>query len=304
MRPSRATMYTLAHFCLSELGVPDANLDRLARRALQSSVSAANERVPYRILDAAWTRHIAFDSSELNHPAITLSPLGAGVDLLEASTEDAYAFTHALPYATDFGRIPLPDNIDRLNLLGLAEAIAVKALDEDDLDLLAEVLMAPAILRLEWTPTLSFSWSVLERVWNEFGFVPGPGLPPPESNETRTQTVRRVLGTTYHTSFAAGLCCATLIACDAAPPETQIGAPGGLMEPPGKGAMWKINWNASSRQVQESLNFLSLAFSLRRAIERMDLVLVRDILKSAAQLDLLDHPLFTQALELLERVNS
>src|SRR5436309_12256054 len=56
LRPSRAPMYSLAHFCLEELGVPDAHLDRLARLALSSSVHAANERVPYRILDAAWTR--------------------------------------------------------------------------------------------------------------------------------------------------------------------------------------------------------------------------------------------------------
>lgn len=304
MRPSRGTMYALAHFCLVELNVPDEKLDRLARLALRSSVSGANERVPYRMLDAAWTRHIAFDEAELNHPAILLSPLGAGVDLLEASTEDAYAFTHALPYATDFGRIPLPENLDRHNLLGIAEAVAVKALDEDDLDLLAEVLMAPAILRLEWTPTLSFAWHVLEQVWNEFGFVPGPGLPPPASNETRTQTVRRVLGTTYHTSFAAGLCCATLVACDTAPPDMKVGPAGGIQAPPGKGAMWKIAWNRSSRQAQEDLSFLVLAFSLRRAIDDMDLVRIREVLRSSAQLSLLEHPLFTQALELLERVSS
>ena len=304
MRPSRATMHALAHFCLVELGVPDEKLDRLARLALRSSVCAANERVPYRILDAAWTRHIALADAELKHPAIPLSPLGAGVDLLEASTEDAYAFTHALPYATDFGRTPLANNLDRHNLAGIADALAAKALDEDDLDLLAEVLMAPAILRLEWTPTLSFAWNVLERVWQEFGFVPGPGIPPAVSNETRTQTVRRVLGTVYHTSFAAGLCCATLVACGSTPPELESGPPGGIKQPPGKGAMWKINWNASPRPVQESLSFLSLAFSLRRAIENMDLVRVREVVQSAALSGLIEHPLFTQSVELLERVNT
>jgi len=304
MRPSRATMHALAHFCLADLGIPDERLDRVARLALRSSVTAANERVPSRMLDAAWTRHIALGEAELDHPAIFLSPLGVGVDLLAASTEDAYAFTHALPYATDFGRFPLPEKLDRHYLLGIAEAVVVKALDEDDLDLLAEVLMAPAILRLQWTPTLSFAWNVLERVWNEFGFVPGPGLPPPASNEIRTQTVRRVLGTIYHTSFAAGLCCATLVACDAAPPEVNDDQPGNIKAPVGKGAMWKINWDRCSQRVQEDLSFLSLAFSLRRAIDDMDLVLVRDILRSAAQFHLLEHPLFTQALELLERVAS
>lgn len=304
MRPSRATMYSLAHFCLAELGLPDERLDRLARMALRSSAAAANERVPYRMLDAAWTRHIVFGVQELSHPAIPLSPLGAGVDLLEASTEDAYAFTHALPYATDFGRIPLPPTLNRRNLLGIAEAIAVRALDEDDLDLLAEVLMAPAILRMPWTPTLSFAWNVLERVWNEFGFVPGPGLPAPAPNETRTQMVRRVLGTTYHTCFAAGLCCATLVTCKTAPPEVKAGPPGSMAAPSGKGSMWKITWDGTSEQDKQHLGFLGLAFSIRRAVENMDLVLIRETLRSAAQSNLLEHPLFTQALELLERVNA
>jgi len=224
--------------------------------------------------------------------------------LLEATTEDAYAFTHALVYATDFGRIPLPESIDRNTLVGIAEAIAVKALDEDDLDVLAEVLMAPAILRWKWTPTLSFAWNVLERVSNEFGFVPGPGLPAPETNETRTKTVRRVLGTTYHTSFAAGLCCAALVSCNNLPLKGEGGQPGNLKAPMGKGAMWKVSWDQSPRHVQEKLRFVTHAFSLRRAIENVDLVLIRDILKSAAQDQLLEHPLFIQALELLERASS
>jgi len=303
-RPSRASMYCLAHFCLSELGFPEENLDRLVRLALQSSACDANERVPYRILDTAWTRHLAFGDAEFDHPAIWLSPLGTGVDLLEATTSDAYAFTHSLPYSTDFGRVSLPENLDRHNLLGIAEALAVKALDEDDLDLLAEVLMAPAILRLSWTPTLSFAWEVLERVWKEFGFVPGPGLPPSASNETRIQTVRRVLGTVYHTTFAAGLCCATLIACRTLPPRVDLGPPGDLEVPPGKGAAWKINWNTSTRKVQENLRCMSLAFSLRRALEDTDLLRVRQILESAAEIGLIEHPLFTQTLEFLERANA
>ena len=304
LRPSRAPMYALAHFCLVQLGVPDEKVDRVARLALQSSVCSANERVPYRILDAAWTRHLVYGASELDHPAILLSPLGAGVDLLEASAQDAYAFTHALPYATDFGRLALPDTVDRNYLLGIAEALAVKALDEDDLDVLAEVLMAPAILRLNWTPTLLFAWEVLERVWLEFGFVPGPGIPPSPSNETNTQRVRRVLGIVYHTTFAAGLCCATLVACDATPPDVESAQPGRTDLPLGKGAAWKVNWTNSSQDVQDSLTFLRLAFALRRAVEVVDLVRVRDVLQAAAQLGLLEHPLFIQALELMERVGA
>jgi len=303
-RPSRTPMHALAHFCLADLGLPHENLDRVARLALQSSVHDANERVPYRMLDAAWTRHLAFGDKELNHAAISFSPLCTGVDLLKATWDDAYALTHALVYATDFGRVSLPDHIDRHHLLGTAEAIAVKALDEDDLDLLAEVLMAPAILKVDWTPTLAFAWEVLERVWKEFGFVPGPGIPPPASDETRIQKVRRVLGTVYHTTFAAGLCCATLISCQSLPPEVDSTSAETSEFPAGKGAAWKINWSRSTPAVRENLNFLSLAFSLRRALDDMDLVRVREILGSAAEAGLIEHPLFIQSLELLERINA
>jgi hypothetical protein len=67
--------------------------------------------------------------------------------------------------------------------------------------------------------------------------------------------------------------------------------------------MWKISWEESSRQMQENLKFLTLAFALRRAVDDVDLLVVREILKSAAQLHLLEHPLFTQALEFLERAS-
>lgn len=299
MRPSRAAMYALTHLCLEELGFHNERFDRLARAALRSSVQAANERVPYRILDAAWTRHIAFGDAELAHPAIALSPLGAGVDLLEVSTADAYAFSHALPYATDFGRVPLPVNVDREDLMGIAEALTVKALDEDDMDLLAELLMAPACLRMSWTPVLQFGWRVLESVWDRFGFVPGPGLPPPVDGESRVERVRRVLGTTYHTSFAAGLCCATLIACKAMPPadsQPVTGTP--VFGVPGKGAMWKQVWSESQEHT-----FLSLAFTLRRAIEVMDFAALPGILREAGEHGMLGHPLFFQTIELLERVS-
>jgi hypothetical protein len=67
--------------------------------------------------------------------------------------------------------------------------------------------------------------------------------------------------------------------------------------------MWKINWHESPRHMQESLGFVSLAFRLRRAIDEMDVATIREVLRSAAELDILEHPLFMQTLELLERLS-
>src|SRR5436190_15788485 len=212
-------MRALAHACLTDLGIDDEGFDRLTRLALASSVAGANERVPYRMLDAAWARHLLLGDDELEHPALALSPIGAGVDLLGATTEDGYAFTHALVYATDFGRIPLPPRFDTVRLGAIADGLCVKALDEDDLDLLAELLMAAAVLREPWSPIQTFSFRVLVATWDRFGFVPGPSLPPPVDGEDRGATVRRVLGTAYHTMFVSSLCAATIAGAGTLPPE-------------------------------------------------------------------------------------
>ena len=54
----------------------------------------------------------------------------------------------------------------------------------------------------------------------------------------------------------------------------------------------------------KTISFLSLAFSLRRVLEDLDLVRVHQILESAAEVGLIEHPLFTQSLEFLERVTT
>jgi len=115
--------------------------------------------------------------------------------------------------------------------------------------------------------------------------------------------VRRVLGTVYHTTFAAGICCATLITCNSIPPHVASVPADSSEVPPGKGDAWKINWNTSPPELREKLDFLSLAFSLRRALEEVDLVRIRQLLEAAAEVGLLGHPLFTQTVELLERIS-
>jgi hypothetical protein len=143
LRPSRAAPHVLAHGCLQQIGCVDARFDEIARAALTATAAGAHERVPYRLLDVAWIRHLLLGDDELHHPATSLSPIGQGVDLVGTTIDDAYAFSHALPYATDFGRVPIPAWADPALLSATADALVLKALDEDDLDLLGELLMTP-----------------------------------------------------------------------------------------------------------------------------------------------------------------
>ena len=218
-RPSQAGRHLLAHACLHQLGCRDDRFTDFALSLLQASAAHAEERVPYRLLDSGWTRHLLLGDAELAHPALAVSPIGRGVDLIATPIEDAYAFSHALPYATDFGRIPLPDWADPHWLSEIADALILKALAEDDLDLLGELLMAPALLRLDWSPVQWFGWQVLVTAWQQYGFLPGPGLPAAEPGESSQARISRVLGTVYHTTLVGGLLVATLLRCGYWPPE-------------------------------------------------------------------------------------
>ena len=224
-RPSRAATHVLAHGCLHQLGCRDDSFDELARAALASTASNASERVPFRLLDVAWVRHLLLGDDELDHPALELSPVGVGVDLVGTNVEDAYAFSHALRYATDFGRRALPASVDTAWLSEVTDALVLKALHEDDLDLLGELLTAPALLRRDWTPVQWFGWRVLCDTWVRYGFVPGPELPPPVEGEDAVETVRRVLGSGYHTTLVAGLAVATLVSTGHLPASTPPAGP-------------------------------------------------------------------------------
>lgn len=301
-RPSRAGMYALAHGCLSSLGVENPSFDRLARLALTASAGSANERVPYRLLDTQWARHLLFGDGELDHPAVLLSPIGVGVDLVAVTTEDAYAFSHALPYATDFGRVPLPAGVNTQRLLHIADALAVKALDDDDLDLLSELLMAPATLRRPWTPVLTFAWMVVDGAWRQHGFVPGPGLPAAPAGESAEQAVRRVLGTVYHTTFAAAIAAATSLGAGSPPPATVPPGPDGP-EPDrsGRRRQWHAAWDDLPGADRRRLGDLTFGLSLRRAVADLDLVAIRTLVLDAARRGAAADPMVAQSAELVQR---
>jgi hypothetical protein len=304
MRPSRAASHLLAHACLHQVGCPDDGFDELARAALASSSAGASERVPYRLLDVAWIRHMLLGDAELDHPALALSPIAKGVDLIGTTIDDAYAFSHALPYATDFGRRALPEWVDAQWLSGIADALVLKALDEDDLDLLGELLMAPALLRTSWTSVQWFGWRVLSDTWRYYGFVPGPGLPEATTVESEVEMRRRVLGTVYHTTLVGGLVVATLLSSGYWPPDAAPSAPSGPVPVVGADAtelVWQRVWHRLDASERAGLAAVPAGMALHRAAVEMDVVEMVRSLNSDA-IDLLPGALVTQVAELVNRL--
>ena len=306
-RPSQAGRHLLAHACLHQLGCRDDRFTDFALSLLQASAAHAEERVPYRLLDSGWTRHLLLGDAELAHPALAVSPIGRGVDLIATPIEDAYAFSHALPYATDFGRIPLPDWADPHWLSEIADALILQSLAEDDLDLLGELLMAPALLRLDWSPIQWFGWQVLVTAWQQYGFLPGPGLPAAEPGESSQARISRVLGTVYHTTLVGGLLVATLLRCGYWPPDEPPAGTAAvpslppLPSVPAADRAWHRCWTGLSGQQRSAVVAIPVGIALQQAVASTDVLGIASCLRGP-WLAQLPGPLVSQSAELLNRL--
>ncbi|MFZ2502216.1 MAG: hypothetical protein WAW88_06075 [Nocardioides sp.] len=298
-RVSDAAPRTLAHGCLTQAGCPDPAFDREVRRALSASTAKAAERVPYRLLDSAWIRHLTLGDAELiEHPSLPLTCLGVGVDLVGVSVEAAYALSHTLPYATDFGRLSLPGWVDRQRQSELADGLIAKALAEEDMDLLGELLMAPALLRLPWSPMQRFGFRVLTDVWRRHPILPGPGVPPAAPGEDDQARKRRVLGTVYHTSLVGGLLMALLLWRDEVPHAISAELP-----PTTSGPAWRASWQGLSAAQRAEYAVAPWLIAMHGAMEAIDvgamIALLRDPTAAAAPVEVV-----TQAAELIGRLIS
>ncbi len=71
------------------------------------------ERYPHRILERLWVLGL-YDIPTPVVPAEVagLSILSGDADALTMTDSDAYAYTHAIFYLSDFGRTPLPPGLD------------------------------------------------------------------------------------------------------------------------------------------------------------------------------------------------
>jgi len=189
-------------------------------------------------------------------------------------------------------------------LSGTADALVLKALHEDDLDLLGELLMTPALVRAPWTSVQWFGWRVLCDTWSEHGFVPGPGLPPPVAGESAAERVRRVLGTVYHTTLVGGLAAATLVACGWLPPETPPGAASydvQPVDPADRSRAWRRVWTSLEPAHRDVLGAVPAGLALHRAVNDVDVVAILAALRQPG-VESLPEPLVSQAAELVGRM--
>ena len=306
-RVSAAAPKSLAHACLSSIGHTDDQFGRVVTQALTSSAACAAERVPFRILDVAWIRHLILGDQELlDHPVLPLTCLGQGVDLVGANVDAAYALSHTLPYATDFGRLELPSWVDRARQSQLADALIAKALAADDLDLLGaphDGALAPVAVEPDAGLRLDSAHGGMARPPDP----PRTGDPRAAGPEDELTRRRRVLGTVYHTPLVGGLLMATALWRRHLPrmtsPQPRLASPcpeDPRSTQPSKPA-WRAVWARLSDGDRQRSQVAPWLVALHQAVDALDAAGLLALLRQPQAAHAPTEPV-RQAIELLQRL--
>ena len=213
-QPALAAAFGSGHLYLTRAGYPDAAWDDVVLPAFHDGFTETTERPPYQILGRMWAAELAgLEAAETRRrDALSLSIVASRAHPLYMSQDDAYAYTHCLMYASDFGRRPVGGPVDPDAVAEVVRAALAWTLVEPDFDLLAEFVLCQTFLKPAWSEQAAVAWSTLCELADQLGFVPGPtfdektfaGL---AGDERPAYAFKEI----YHTNVVAGaVCCAVL----------------------------------------------------------------------------------------------
>jgi hypothetical protein len=316
LEPTVLWDYALPHICLTRIGYPDSVFDELLRVSLESQARAGRERVPYRVLEQEWIAKAWLDPKVIRRPTsrsiARLSILSCPMDLLGATRDDIYAFTHALMYVTDFNLRPARLPRRRDVILGEADVLLARCLDDEDYDLAGEVLLSWPLTGKTWSTTAAFAFRVLAHVEDQAAFLPTPSTQISEIKALEgIERTKYLLATAYHTAYVMGLVCAAALRPGCAPPGTipLDGAKPGtasqvmrLLDADGQSPHWQREFDHLTEPEADALSGFLLNVALRRRAACRDFEGLRTLLDLAYDLDLANTPSMSQAAEMLIRL--
>ncbi len=320
LHPGLALDLALVPVHLRAVGLGDRRLEPLLDDLLGAGRLHGPERQPHRELEQLWLHGLwtgELDRAALAR-ALSASSLAWAFDHLAGTTEDAYAFTHAVLYATDHGRRQVALPRPAAEIVRDADAILAVALDAGNHDVTAEVLWTWPMLDLPWTPLATEARTFLAEVSDACGFLPGPGfdrsvhrgLPLPERGDY-------VLRTSYHTTLVHGLLLAACLDREGRlqprPATRRAGsatAPAGpdaaeavtaVLPPAAVAAAWWTRFASLPPAGRAPLAPALVTMALRRAVTTADLPALQRTLGLAAEHRLPETPVMQQARVLLRR---
>ncbi len=211
--PHLGVILGLPHVALNLLGRKDMVMQEIVMHAFDDRRVETNERIPYRALEARWVHLLInptapFVIDDLLVNSILMSPAHP----ISMSRADAYAITHNIMYATDFGRYPISSLLDLDGVRAKVDSALAWLLMTEDLDLIIELIYSATLLRSPWSPYVLAGWHFVLRTWDDLGFLPSPSFQPTEFSQLNGIAAEAyVFYHLYHTMYVAGLLCAALL---------------------------------------------------------------------------------------------
>ncbi len=204
--PQTAATLGAGHIFLREAGCPNAEFEELVQTALDDGFGETVERVSYRQLDQRWTRNLGNPGKHCIDDLMPASILCSRAHPFYMTQADAYAVTHAVMYATDFGRLQFPEFVDPVRVREHVLGGIAWHLFSQDFDLLLEYLLCAECTGLRETAHAVFGWHVVRRLWDEIGFVAGPTFDGAHCRElSGIAREAYIFEHMYHTNFVAGM---------------------------------------------------------------------------------------------------
>ncbi len=311
--PARARDYATAHIILDHLGHPDCTVERLLEQSIAVGHRLGTERSAFEELESCWLENLRSGGGRdpAADSALKRSNLGRPMDVLGSDRLDRYAFTHAVAYASDFGRrrVALPRPLT--DVAADADAALAASLAANDFDQVGELLWTWPMLAIPWTPTAIFAFQTIAAVQDEYGFLPGLSFDGERYRKFPDgERQDYILTTSYHASFVMGFLTAALLRTGTAPPialplsDNAYNGTAALLphaQPQSAEPRWIEALRRLPARQQDSLAPMILVLALRKAQQSGDLAHVRTCLELAIEHDLLDGPAPAQGVALLQR---
>lgn len=226
LHPSRALRFALPHIILSKLGYTDREFDAFLSASIPSQEKCTIDR-PYSAgyeqywISGLWNKGAKLIRRRLvEHDSLLFRP----VDLSGARREDAYAFTHLMMYATDFGFDSDQFPGEMHLALFQASSLLAKCIELEDYDLAGELLLTWPFSSSSWDPQATFAFHLLAIVEDIVGMLPCGNL---DSSYLSTleglERHRYAVANSYHTMYVMGFLAAASLKPGMVPPQKIIG---------------------------------------------------------------------------------
>jgi len=318
LEPAVAVDYAQAHICLSRMGFPDEDFDRVLRQSLRSQAASGRERPPHRMLEQLWFDDLRLTPTVRSRSAANRlakqSLLCLPMDLLKGSREDIYAFTHALLYINRFHHFPLRLPRRRSDILAEAAGLLARCLDNEDYDLSGELLLAWPLTHNSWSVSATFGFHVLARVEDAAGFLPAPTTRLGQIDKLEGNArLKYLLATAYHTVYVMGLLCSAALLPGCAPPA-RIPVAGAIPDAASRilnhlsvdtlSIHWCEVFRLLDNRERDALAGFLLEVALFRCVKKHDFESLHRVLEAGYLCGLVSSPVASQAAEMLQRLTA